>query len=138
MSITWKASWMDDENPLKIHEGKVTLRDDGSVGMTDHRIREENERISRAPGREKRSPAPPIVKWMGLKWIGIPAPYRMAVRIWTAREVREASGCGCVLFLKVSWEGIRRAWARSRDARSVSLEDAMKGKRSGGCHDDCG
>lgn len=48
-----------------------------------------------------------FVRWLGVKWYGLPAPMRWF--LWAMKRTHPASrsfsGCGCSVRLKSAWEG---------------------------------
>lgn len=49
------------------------------------------------------------VRWMGVRWIGMPKPLRWRFW-WLYRRRPRVDGCGCVLRLKRAWERISAVW----------------------------
>jgi len=63
------------------------------------------------------------IKWLGVRWVGLPRPLRWvwwALRAQIAREHGDAPrvppgdgygvGCGCVYAIKVRWVYLKRRW----------------------------
>ncbi len=59
-----------------------------------------------------------VVRWLGLRWIGVPMPRRWLLkrplRWWwgTAPVTQGIEGCGCILALKIMWESFKRRMQR--------------------------
>jgi hypothetical protein len=52
------------------------------------------------------------VRWLGMVWIGVPAPLRWWwVEVWGLELSGPLEGCGCVRRLRAWWNA--RAWRRS-------------------------
>jgi len=52
-----------------------------------------------------------VVRWMGVRWEGVPAPIRWWLWAFHPRHPRPGSfaGCGCVRVLKRAWRRLRGA-----------------------------
>jgi len=58
-------------------------------------------------------PVVPLVRWMGIRWIGRPKPLRLVDKI-VRREVSGDmhAGCGCIFKLKLAWILFKK-WAKA-------------------------
>lgn len=80
-----------------------------------------------------------VLRWLGLRWYGVPAPLRWLLRLLIAlRRVRPLTGpldgCGCIVALRDRWDALRarlREWlAVARLAATGRLKwDASKPAR---------
>lgn len=61
---------------------------------------------SDAPAGSKPPQQPILFKWMGVYWLGMPAP----VRWWNPTRWKSDPGCGCILRLKQAWMAVRDFW----------------------------
>lgn len=69
-----------------------------------------------------RHPEGDIIRWLGLRWYGVPAPLRWFLRLLIAvRRVRPLTGpldgCGCIVALRDRWDALR---ARLREWLAVA------------------
>ncbi len=62
------------------------------------------EVLVRRPCCRRRAERPARVRWLGIRWIGVPFPKRIRVRIY----IVPAAGCGCIYALKVLWLRLKR------------------------------
>lgn len=63
------------------------------------------------------------VRWLGVRWYGLPYPLRVFLWIkyrdrWAWRHVRQLPGCGCIARLKDIWTGVRQ-WAGRNQSQSA-------------------
>ena len=76
-----------------------------------------------SPGAKQRRACPcsgpPLVRWLGMDWIGEPWPLRLRLR-WPV-HARPSRGCGCVEGLK-RWTEARRLarFARQKNSESAT------------------
>lgn len=57
----------------------------------------------------KHSAKSPIVRWLGMAWMGVPMPIRLWLMVVHTRHPRPDSftSCGCNLRLKTLWDKLR-------------------------------
>lgn len=53
------------------------------------------------------------VRWLGIRWKGLPEPLRWRLRACGVRHPDRLPGCGCALWAKQAWLRVKWAW-RSR------------------------
>ena len=65
--------------------------------------------FSRCP-KEKHPDQYGVVRWLGIRWFGVPKPLRMLMRPWLTGDVQ---GCGCIARLKTLWLKIQGKLGKS-------------------------
>jgi hypothetical protein len=45
----------------------------------------------------------PEYRWLGVRWMGVPFPVRLAGLWWGIEDIDSWPGCGCAVWLRAWW-----------------------------------
>lgn len=117
-SIEWEAV-------TDTRHGVVAVRiyDDGTtdsaLDKTDNVERSHLLKLPKQPKKKGCCGGVPIVRWMFIRWHGVPYPVRIW-RWWLSRTWKAEPGCGCIVKLKACWTATRMIYGQTiRAARFV-------------------